>query len=371
VLLVCSGLDHVRRGFESFARECFDELRREPALELTLIKGSGRSGAGECSIPTLRRDQIAARALARVWRREPFRVEQVAFGTSLLPLIARRRPHVVYFSEWHTGLVLGAYRRLSGQRFRLVLCNGTMAMDGFGHLDRVQQLTPLALEAALARGDLASRHVLLPLGFALDEHLRPTSDQDRVALRARLRLPAERQVVLSVAALNSYHKRLDYVIEEVARLPPPRPFLLLVGQEEAETPRIRALAAAQLGPDGHDIRTVPPDEVADLHRAADVFVLASLGEGLPRALIEALGAGMPCLAHDYPVAQFALGPHAELGDFAVPGGLTRALRDVLARGADARAACRRHRFAYERFSWPRLRSQYVRLLQGFHTLTAL
>ena len=364
MLLVCSGLDHAQRGFESFARECFDALHGEPALDLTLIKGSGDSGAGERSIPTLTREALLARALARAWGREPFRVEQVSFGVSLIPLIARRRPDVVYFSEWHTGLVLAAFRRLSHRPLRLVLCNGTMAMEGFEHLDVVQQLTPAGLESALAGGDRPERHVLLPLGFAIERSFEPVDDEARSALRTRLGVPLERPVILSVAALNRYHKRLDYLIEEVARLPEPRPFLLLAGQPEAETPEIRALAAERLGADGYEIRTVPHRQVSDLYRASDVFVLASLGEGLPRALIEALGSGLPCLAHDYPVARYATGAYGDLADLSQAGNLTALLTGVLERGPDPDAARGRHRFAYETFSWERLCPQYVRLLQG-------
>lgn len=364
VLLVCSGLDHAHRGFETFARECFEALRHEPELELTLVKGSGPSAPGERSIPTLTRDVAAARLLARMWGRESFRVEQVAFGASLLPLLARRRPDVVYFSEWHTGRVLGVYGRLGGRQPRLVLCNGAMAVERFGRLDRVQQLTPAALDAALERGDDPARHVLLPLGFALEREPPASGPEEVSALRARLGLPTDRQVILSVAALNRRHKRIDYLIEEVSRLTEPRPYLLLAGQEEAETAGIRALAAQRLGPEGHDIRTVSHDRVAELYRASDVFVLASLGEGLPRALIEALASGLPCVAHDYAVTRFALGPHGELGDLSVPGGLAALLGGALARGRDPEAARDRHRFAYERFSWDRLRRRYVQLLQG-------
>jgi 1,2-diacylglycerol 3-alpha-glucosyltransferase len=364
VLLVCSGLEHAHRGFESFARECFDALRGEPELDLALVKGSGPDAPGERSIPTLSRETGLAKAFGRLWGKEPFRVEQVAFGAALLPLIARRRPEAIYFSEWHTGVVLAAHRRLSRQRFRLILCNGTMAVDGFDHLDRVQQLTPIALEDAVSRGDAPARHLLLPLGFDLAPELTPCSPQERIALRQRLGLPRDRPIVLSAAALNRHHKRMDYLIDEVARLQAPRPFLLLAGQPEAETEGLRALAAERLGPDGYTVRTVPYAEVMDLYRASDVFVLASLGEGLPRALIEALGAGLPCLAHDYPVARFALGSHGELGDFSVAGGLAALLADRASRDGRTQPARERHRHAYENFSWDRLRPRYVELLRG-------
>ena len=99
VLLACSGLEHAHRGFESFARECFDTLRDDPRLDLQLVKGSGPTGDRERSVPSLKRDARFARALGRAWRRNPLCVEQLAFAFSLQPEILRRRPDVVYLSE--------------------------------------------------------------------------------------------------------------------------------------------------------------------------------------------------------------------------------------------------------------------------------
>jgi 1,2-diacylglycerol 3-alpha-glucosyltransferase len=363
VLLVCSGLEHARRGFESFARECFDALRDDGGLDLELVKGSGPARDRERAVPTITRDHVLARALGRATGREPFRLEQVAFGLSLQPLLLRRDPDVVYFSEWHTGLVLARLRRPTRRRFRTVLCNGTMAVAGFEHLDLVQELTPAALEGNLERGGDRDRHTLLPLGFAIAPGFTPPSAEERAAVRRRFGLPPGRHVVLSVAALNRHHKRLDYLVEEVARLPAPRPFLLMLGQPEPETPAIRALARDRLGEDGHAIRTVPRRDVDAIARACDTFVLASLGEGLPRALIEAHAAGLPCLAHDYGVTRFALGDHGAFADLSRPGALAGLLRERLA-AADAPGAAReRHRDAYERFSWDRLRPRYVEMLR--------
>src|SRR3954452_22196485 len=91
VLMACSGLEHAQRGYESFARECFDTLKDEPVLDIELIKGSGPSGDRERAVPSLKRAQAAARALARVKSR-PLAIEQFAFAFSLQPAILRRGP---------------------------------------------------------------------------------------------------------------------------------------------------------------------------------------------------------------------------------------------------------------------------------------
>jgi glycosyltransferase involved in cell wall biosynthesis len=166
-----------------------------------------------------------------------------------------------------------------------------------------------------------------------------------------------------VAALNRWHKRLDYVIEEIARMPEPRPYLLLVGQPEAETEGLRKLAHELLGDDGHSIRTVPRSEVDSLLRASDFFVLASFAEGLPRALVEAMAHGLPCLAHDYSVTRYALGEHGLLADLAQQGALSDLIQ-ANAESWDAAKAAERRRHVYDNFSWDRLAPEYVEMLHG-------
>src|SRR3954447_10293264 len=149
VLLACSGLEHTHRGFESFARECFDELRDDPRLDIQLVKGSGASGDRERAVPSIKRDGAVAKALGRAARRDPMHFEQAGFALSLQPLILRWRPDVVYFSEWYTGAVLNRLRRVNRQDYALVLSNGSMAASGFEHFDRVHQHTAPALEFVL------------------------------------------------------------------------------------------------------------------------------------------------------------------------------------------------------------------------------
>lgn len=170
-------------------------------------------------------------------------------------------------------------------------------------------------------------------------------------------------MLLSVAAIRKRHKRIDYVIEETARLPHPRPFLLLLGQRERETPELEALAERLLGRDNYGIRTVPHREIDAYYQAADAFVLASFQEGLSGALVEALAHGLPCLAHDYALTRDTLGGFGRVADLSQAGALAALMRDALDAPPDPDAQRRQHQAAYERFSWDRLKPRYIEMLQ--------
>lgn len=328
---------------------------------MQLVKGSGPRSLDERSVPTLRRGTPAARALGRWTRLEPFVIEHLSFALSLQPLLLRRRPDVVYFSEWHVGRALAALRLASRSRFKLVICNGSSSPGPYDHLDRVQHLTPGALRWVLERGADPGKNVVLQLGVRMNRQFTPLSAEERRALRRDLHLPVDAQVVVSVAALNR-QKRIDYLIEEIAAMPEPRPFLLLVGAVEDETAPLRELADAMLGTAGYSMRSVPRSEVDDLTKASDVFVLASTFEGLPRALIEAMGQGLLCVAHSYPVMEYALGGQGRIADLEEPGALGKLLTRIDPSELTAARAAARHSSAYERFSWDSLRPAYVKLL---------
>ena len=363
VVIACPGLDHARRGFETFARECFETLRHRDDVRVELVKGTGRRGDGERVVRTLHRDGATARRVAHLAGREPFVVEHVAFALALAPALTRRPPDVVFFSEWHVGVVLAAWRRATRRPVALAFSNGALAAGGYEHLERIQQLVPGAIEFTTQRGEPADRQVELPLGVAMPPELTSPSPAERAALRGRLGLPADRTIVLSVGAVNR-QKRMDYVIEEVASLPHPRPYLLLAGQQEAQTAAIRRLAHERLGPDGYDIRTVPPAGIADVYRASDVFVLASLWESFGRVLVEAQSHGLPCLAHEYPVMRWVLGAEGDTGDLTRSGALAGWLRDLPPEAFSHEARRRRHDSAYRRFSWPMLADRYVEMLRA-------
>jgi glycosyltransferase involved in cell wall biosynthesis len=361
VAILCPGLGHVPRGFETFAAECADALRSETDMEVMVV-GGGRDA--ERAAWCIRRGSRAAWVWNRLAdRTDPYRLEQATFALGVLPLLARERPDVLLLSDYELGRTLARVRRLLPGAPRIVFSNGGPHPGPFAHVQRVQHVTPVTRASAVRAGEPKGRHALLPYGVRMASSFSPLRSDDRRSLRARLGLPGDRPVALSVAALECKYKRLDVLVEATAALPArERPHLVLLGQPTAQTPALRTLAATRLGVGGSTIRTVTPGEVADYYRVADAFVLPSLTEGFGRVLVEAAAAGLPCLAHSGPVQRFVLGELDPGLDLRESEPLARALRATLAAPRDPAAARRRHALMRERFSWERLAPRYAALL---------
>jgi glycosyltransferase involved in cell wall biosynthesis len=160
---------------------------------------------------------------------------------------------------------------------------------------------------------------------------------------------------------------MNYVIEEVSRLPEPRPYLQLLGAMDQESAEILSLGRRLLGPSGFGAASVPYEEVSSYYRAADVFALASLKEGFGRVYLEAMMHGLPVIAHKYPVTEFVLGKKGKLADLSRPFGLTHAIEAVLAEAHKIDLAEDRWRSVRDRFSWEVLAPQYIDMFRRVAT----
>lgn len=364
VFLVCSGLGNVKRGFESFTQECFEALSDDPSLDITLFKGGGELQAKEIKLGNLPRDSTISVIMGKLIRRDGYFVEQVSFALSLLPHIYRQQPNVILVSDPNLCSFLFRYRSLTKQSYKLLLSNGGgFSLPFLPGCDYIQQLTPLGFQNAINTGWPASKQSLVPYGIKIPPKLTILSNSEREVLRRQLGLPDKRPLIISVAAINKTHKRMDYLIQETALLSEPRPYLLLLGQKESESPEIEYLGNRLLGTDNFQIRTVAYNQITDYYNVADVFVLASLAEGFGRVILEAMSYGLPCLAHDYEGTRFILGEEGYFANFQLTGSLSTLISKVLAQGYDESKALIRHRSVFDRFSWQQLRPSYVKMLK--------
>ncbi|MDY6782473.1 MAG: glycosyltransferase family 4 protein [Cyanobacteriota bacterium] len=373
VFLLCPTLGKINRGIESFTRECFEALLKVNSLDVTLFKGCGNSTSKDITLGTLHRDSSVAVFMANSLnlinkKLNPQLVEHGSFFLSLLPYIYLKKPDVIYFSHYALGNLLWHWQRRTKQSYKLLFRNGgptggeALKTLKF-RFDRIQQLAPIHYKEALDVGIPDEKQSLIPNAINMSRTLQLLSLPDKKVLRRNLGLPEECSLVISVGALNKSHKRMDYIIRELFALPEPRPYLLLIGQTQEETPEIFKLGNDLLGSKNFKTINVKKENMEKYYKVADIFILASLKEGLPRVCLEAMSHGLPCLVHDYETTRFILGKEGYFTDLKLEGSLSNLLFRVL---GEANILSKRklyHQTVYDRFSWNKLLPDYVRLIE--------
>ncbi len=183
------------------------------------------------------------------------------------------------------GWLLGAKRQAHHALYTL----------GSGRVDGLIAVSPEVKESILATmvGVSADKIAVIPNGV---DTRRYRQSARRETTRARLGLSAAERVVAVVATFKE-QKGHRYLIEAARALAHdfPDTRYLLIGDGELR-PDIERQIAADLGASFRLLGMRP--DVPELLAAADLFVLPSLWEGLPMALIEAMAAGLPVVATD-------------------------------------------------------------------------
>jgi 1,2-diacylglycerol 3-alpha-glucosyltransferase len=358
VLFCCTGVGIYNRGLESFFREAFDGLKASPGLDAWLIKGAGEQTPRERLALCFPRTGPMAKLLGRIIRRNAYVAEQLTSFPFVAHHIRRLRPDVVFYSDASLGSQLFRWRDRIGVPFRLLFSNGYPCRPPFVRTDFVHQVAPFYYDQAIQAGERMDKQVMVPYGINVGSA--PIIDLvARARLRQRLAVPADRAMILSVGWISREHKRMHYLVEEVARLPQPRPFLQMLGAMDESSRDVLTLAETLLGSGGFSARSVPYREVFDYYRAADIFALASLQEGFGRVYLEALIHGLPVIAHHHPVMEYVLGGVGYLGDLSREGELAKIIGELLSNPANQEQMQERWASVRDRFSWHVLSPQYV------------
>jgi 1,2-diacylglycerol 3-alpha-glucosyltransferase len=361
VFLPCTGLGRVSRGYESFTSELFQSIRNEPKLYPFLLKSRFSSDSQVSYVPSLSRTSPFTKFAARVVGRSAYYLEQYSFFLGMRPAFSRLRPDLIFLSDVDLARLLWKYRRSTNSSFRIAFSNGGPIHPPFDFADHIHQVAPVHMEYALAKGARESSQTLIPYGVSMTPYASVTMDEKR-SLRKETDLPADRKILLSVAAINSSHKRIDYLINEISSIPiESRPFLLMLGQLEIESPPIIKLAGQVLRKNDYRFLSVNSSNIKSFYRLADVFSLSSLREGLPRSLIEASSHGLPCVVHNNEMTRFVLGESGFYGDMEMAGSIRTLLPEILYRWS-ARKAELQAKLVRERFGWEMLSPKYVELL---------
>lgn len=332
-----SGLGHVARGIESWAADLGRALAMR-GVDVRLYKGGGvAQETYERLISCTQREGRIAQSLVRfrrvLWRvglGSAYGAEQVTFALSLLRHLSRDHVDVLHVQDpLVASIIQRAYRR-GLTSTRVILAHGTEEPAAYlAKFDYVQHLAPWHLEETRDAGVWQADWRAIPNFIDVDVFSPGRSD----ALRAELGIPPDALIVMTAAAIKRHHKRIHYLIDEFAQMidqPSDRPVrLVIAGGWEAETDELIAEANAKLGEHVQFLVRFPRSRMPELYRAADIFVLCSLKEMMPVALLEAMGCGKPCVVNQHPVLQWMIGPGGRSIDMSGRGELAKTLQELI------------------------------------------
>ncbi|SCZ65906.1 glycosyltransferase [Thiohalomonas denitrificans] len=159
--------------------------------------------------------------------------------------------------------------------------------------DRIVAVSRPILEEMNTLGLPAHKLVHIANGVDADRFAAPTPERE--ASRTRLGLGPESQIIGMVSSLTA-EKGHRFALEALARLRErfARTRLVVVG-DGPELPALQALAE-DLGIADRVHFAGRRDDIPALLPALDLFLLPSLTEGLPMAMLEAMAAGIPVIA---------------------------------------------------------------------------
>lgn len=349
ITVASSGLGHVSRGIEAWASDLAEALYAR-GEQVTLCKGGGTATKPyEKVIPCWQREAAKTQRLLKVlprrlgWRLglgSNYGIEQTTFTWNLIRHLRRSRADILHVQDPQVALLVQRARQCRLVRTRTILAHGTEEPFAFQKkITYLQHLAPWHLEEARQAGFWKPTWTAIANFIDTDRYVPKnigrtgSPSYDGEALRGELGIPQDALVVLSVAAIKRHHKRIDYLIQETARLRTEHPdlpvWLIVAGGWETETDELMAEGQRLLGERVRFLVRFPRTRMAELYRSANLFTICSLKEMMPIALLEATASGLPCVVNTHPVMEWMIGPGGKAIDMNGAGNLAATLAEML------------------------------------------
>lgn len=158
-------------------------------------------------------------------------------------------------------------------------------------------------------------------------------------------------------------KGINYLIEAVEKLKDKQIRLILVGEGNQED-ALRKLVNDLNISDKVDFKGyVDHDQIADIYRNSDIFVLPSLNEGMSNALLEALAAGLPVIVTDTGGTSELLDGNGVLVPMGDSDAIAEAIRGFVDDSEGRRQMGLKSREIAEEMDWMRVGEAYLRLYE--------
>lgn len=335
VAIASSGVHHVKRGIETWAIDLAAALH-ERDLDVTLFSGSGPAVYPyEKTVSCLHRHSkinrlVTERSPGFLWRvhlTSEYELEQLTFAYHLMMGRHLRGFDLVHTQDPLLAAILDGYYRRGLLEAATLLAHGTEEPAKYlSRFSYLQHLAPHHFDEALSFRRPKSQWFTIP-NFIDTALFAPRTDN---RIREELGIPEEAFVVLTSAAIKREHKRIDYLISEFSRFwreTDSTAHLIVAGAGHGDTAELHRIAKEQCPMHIHFLVDQPRGRMPAIYNAGNLFVLCSLKEMMPIALLEATASGLPCLVNQHPVVSWMVGNGGEAIDMSGAGSLAASLKE--------------------------------------------
>ncbi len=336
-------------------------------------------------------------------QRKASRRERFTWILALFRTLVRRRSEfdlVHVHVLWWGGLLTGPWGRWSRcpTVYESVLLGadtpGGILQEKFGKLKLrcLQSFTGiLAISETLAEDYL--QHGFTPERVHLqmnsvdtDLFKPPSSAEQKTLLREKYGLPRHSKILLFVGSIIE-RKGVDTLVHafiEAAGMNPDLHLVITGAKNKNENPSLDEDFVNRLMQliyqNGMEMRVKftgllqDREQLADIYRAADIFLFPSRNEGLPTVVLEAMSAGLPVVTAQLPVLEKVIS-HGENGLFVPPGDAAALSAAVLRLCKDAplaeRLSCGARASIVTHHTFPAWQAEKVALYQTLINRTAV
>ena len=234
------------------------------------------------------------------WRKIRF-IGIMSFWMKIFGLLKSVNPDIIHVQSVGIGIPAFLSKKILKKPY-VVYGRGSEIYLPWMFKDPISKLTLKNADAVIAltedmKKEIKKKHsrevFVIPNGIDLERF----KDLSRATIRKRLKIEDEVKIIIFVGSLRPV-KGVRYLIEamRVIRDKDNNIKLLLVGDGEEREYLEKLVEDLDLEKCVRFIGRVQNEEVPGYMAATDVFVLPSLSEGFPVAVVEAMGSGLPIIA---------------------------------------------------------------------------
>ena len=325
IAIACPGVGLVQRGFERMFFDLFHLLKDD--MDITLFKGGGLKSKNEIVLKFLPRNGTFLRwfPIHKLVGRTTIHVECFTFAISLLLALRGKGYNVIHCTDPPLARILYKIRKLFRLNFILLYSEAcAMPPTDYPPADHMHQISQVTYEDALSYGIPEKYMTVIPLGLYSEKFIVNTTN---IELRRKYNIPDNAFIIISVAAINRYHKRIDYLLDEFNSVTG-NVLLWIDGSLDQGDPDLVQYASNLLG-DRCRITHLPTSQVGELFALADLMVHASLFEAFGLAIIEGASTGIPMLTHNAPHFIWLLGCDECSIDMSIKGALSSKINELV------------------------------------------